>query len=233
MRKVAEYFGQTATYGTDIQYTITKESTKVTARPVKVNTGDADIDKMMLGKQLSEWVLRTVKLSANMGQTYNVIIGQSTNSTRSKLDSLKGWEAMLESLDLIALMKGIKVLIFRHNDTKYFYMGMHSALCGFLNLHQGGMTVAEYHKRWTANKDLAEDFGYKVGESDRATNWECEASDIKTSDKDYNENRVDASEVAREKFLAATFLLRADIHQYGGRITHPRNDYAKVQQTYP
>ena len=52
MRKVADYFGRIATYGTDIQSTITKESPKVIASQVKVNTGDAEIYKMLLGKQL-------------------------------------------------------------------------------------------------------------------------------------------------------------------------------------
>ena len=66
-------------------------------------------------------------------------------------------------------MKGITGLIFRHNRTKYFCMGIRSDLHELLNLHQGGMNVTEYHKRWTANKEMAEEFGYKVGESDRAT----------------------------------------------------------------
>ena len=73
-----------------------------------------------------------------MGQAYNVILRQSMNLTRSKLESLKRWGAMLESSDLIALMKSIKGLIFRHDGTEYFYMGMRSSLRGFLNLHQGG-----------------------------------------------------------------------------------------------
>ena len=75
MKKVAECFGQVDRYGTDIQSTIMNESPKVIARPFKVNTDDADIDKMLLGKQLPEWVLRTSKLSENMGQAYNVILG--------------------------------------------------------------------------------------------------------------------------------------------------------------
>ena len=54
MRKFAEYFGQTARYGTDIQSTIMKESPKVISRPFKVKTGNVDIDKMLLGKQLTE-----------------------------------------------------------------------------------------------------------------------------------------------------------------------------------
>ena len=63
-----------------------------------------------------------------MFQVYNVIHRQSTTFTRSKLDSLKVWEAMPESLDLISLMKGIKGFVFRHDDTKYFYIGMRLSL---------------------------------------------------------------------------------------------------------
>ena len=73
---------------------------------------------MLLGKQLSEWVSWMSKLLANMGQVYNVILGQSMTFTRSKLKSLKGWDAMLESSDLIALMRGIKGIIFQHKDTE-------------------------------------------------------------------------------------------------------------------
>ena len=62
MRKVADYFGMTDAYGTDIQSTSMKEATKIITRPVKVNTGNAEIDKMLLGKELSEWVQRTSKL---------------------------------------------------------------------------------------------------------------------------------------------------------------------------
>ena len=96
MRKVAEYFGRTATYGTDIQSTIMKESTKIIAIPVRFNTVNAEIDKMITSKQLSEWVPQTSKLSANMGQAYNVILGQSTTFARSKIDSIKVWDAMSE-----------------------------------------------------------------------------------------------------------------------------------------
>ena len=53
------------------------------------------------------------------------------------------------------------------------------------------------------------------------------------TDTDYNEKCADASEVAREKFLTAIFLLGADISQYRGMIPQLRNDYVKGQQTYP
>ena len=79
---------------------------------------------------------------------------------------------MPDSSEPISLMKGIKGLIFRHDDTDYFYMGMRSALCGFLNLHKGGIAMAEYHKCWTANKELADKFGHKIGESGRVTDRE-------------------------------------------------------------
>ena len=63
MRKFAEYFGRMDRYGTEIQSSIMMESPKIITRSVNINTGNADIEKMLLVKQLSEWVLRTSKLS--------------------------------------------------------------------------------------------------------------------------------------------------------------------------
>ena len=54
MKNVVEYFGQTARYRTDIQSTTMKEYPKVIIKLVNVNTGNTDIDKILLGKQLSE-----------------------------------------------------------------------------------------------------------------------------------------------------------------------------------
>ena len=108
------------------------------------------MDKMLLGKELSECVHRTSKMLANMVQAYNIILGQCTTFTRLKLDSFNGWEATLENADQIILVKGIKGLIFKHDVAEYFCTGMRSALRGFLDLHQGGMSVTEYHKWWTA-----------------------------------------------------------------------------------
>ena len=71
------------------------------------------------------------------------------------------------------------------------------------------MTVTEYHEQWTANKYLAEEFGYKVGESDPATNQEYEASRIRMSDTKYDKKRADASEVSRGNSLR--------LHSYLGR----------------
>ena len=121
MRRVAEYFGRTATYGTDIQLTIMKGMQKVLTRPVKVIMGDDKIENMLLRNELSHWVHQTSKMLVNMGQAYNAILVQCTTFTRSKLKSLGVWEATLEKSDLIVLMKVIKGLIFKHDNADYVY----------------------------------------------------------------------------------------------------------------
>ena len=70
-------------------------------------------------------------------------------------------------------MKRIKGIIFKHDNTEYFYTGMRSDLRGFLNLHQGGMNLMEYHGHWTTGKDLEEKFKYKIKESILVTDREC------------------------------------------------------------
>ena len=101
-----------------------KEATNIIARQVNVNTGGAEIDKILLGKDLSELVQLTSKLSANMGQAYNVILVHITTFTSSNIKSLKVWEGVSENSDMIVLIKGIKGLIFKHDNTEYFYTGM-------------------------------------------------------------------------------------------------------------
>ena len=57
MRKVIEYFGQTATYSTDIQLMIMKATRKVLKILVKVATGDKEIDKCFSGRNCrSEYI---------------------------------------------------------------------------------------------------------------------------------------------------------------------------------
>ena len=93
-------------------------------------------------------------------------------------------------------MKGIKSLILKHDGAKYLFTGMCSALRGFLNLHQGGMLVTEYQERWKSGKDLVEEFRYKVGERDHATDRECEADGISSSGPDYAMKRSGLKAVA-------------------------------------
>ena len=68
--------------------------------------------------------------------------------------------------------------------------------------------MTEYHDHWTSIKELSEELGRKIGESIRATDCECEANWIKASDNNIEEKRAGASDVAWEKFLTDTFLLR-------------------------
>ena len=82
MNNIVEYFVQTARYGTDIHSTTMKEYPMVIIKSVNVNTGDTDIDKILLGKQLLEWISLTRNLSSNIGQAYNVILRYSTIFTR-------------------------------------------------------------------------------------------------------------------------------------------------------
>ena len=68
-----------------------KGTVKILARPFKATMVNNELDKMLLGKEMLEWVHRTRNILANMGHAYNSILGQCTIFTRSKLDSLCVW----------------------------------------------------------------------------------------------------------------------------------------------
>ena len=56
------------------------------------------------------------------------------NLTRLNLESLKRWELMSKNSGMISLMKGIKGLIFKHDNTEYFCTSMRLDIHVFLNL---------------------------------------------------------------------------------------------------
>ena len=93
MKKVSEYFRWMVNYGTDIQLMIMKGTLKVITRLVKVATVDYEIERMLLRKELLEWVNIISNLLVNMGQAYNFILVHCTTFIRLKLESFSGWEA--------------------------------------------------------------------------------------------------------------------------------------------
>ena len=53
-----------------------KGTVNIIVVPIKGNTGGDEIDKMILGKELLEWVQHTSKILVNMRQLYIIIVGQ-------------------------------------------------------------------------------------------------------------------------------------------------------------
>ena len=178
MRKVADYFGCTYKNGTDIQAKILKERVYQVQAPVNPTVGDDAFRKAAMAKLVAEWVSRGATLQSNMGQVYNVMFVQCNEYTRTELEAFENWEEISDNADLLRVLKALKGLIFKHDETEYYYTSMRHAIRNFLNQRQYKHTVTKYYRNWRAGKELAEEFGYMVGESKTAMDRECSLAGI-------------------------------------------------------
>ena len=140
--------------------------------------GDDTFKKAAIAKMVAEWVSMGATLQSNMGQAYTVILGQCIEYTLTKLEALENWEEISDNADLLKLLKALKGLIFKHEETEYYYTLMRHAIRNVLNQRQYKHTVTKYYRNWRAGKELAEEFGYMVGENETAMDRECSLAGI-------------------------------------------------------
>ena len=100
---------------------------------------------------MSAWVFRVEKLEGNMERAFTVILGQATPYLRAKLEALITWDAMRKAHDLMGLLKELKTLSHRFDEStsnhnvKYLLL-----LQRFYAFHQNELTLDEYWKQWNA-----------------------------------------------------------------------------------
>jgi hypothetical protein len=232
LRHVAEHMATTCTNGGDIQFTIEEGEKKDVPAPQAYTSGDDAMKAMVLSKRVSAWVFRVEKLEGNMERAFTVILGQSTPYLRAKLEALVTWDAMRKGHDLMGLLKELKTLSHRFDEsTSNHNVEYHLLLQRFYAFRQNELTLDEYWKQWNAWIAVLENYngGEKFGGSTGATTREMAFLGL----ADSATNVVIAEKSAREKFLAIAFLLGSDRKRFGHLITDLKNDYAKSMNNYP
>ena len=107
----------TCTNGGDIQFTIEEGEKKDIPAPAAYTSGDDTMKTIVLSKRVSAWVFRVKKLEGNMERAFTVILGQATPYLRAKLKALITWDAMRKAHDLMGLLKELKTLSHRFDES--------------------------------------------------------------------------------------------------------------------
>jgi hypothetical protein len=113
IKELALYTGRTFTYGADLKWTIEHEKMFIAPKP-----GDIDLatinatDKHIWEKRVDEYVKRNMRLSENCKKLYSLILGQCAEYMKSKLESLLDYASFNDAVDVVALIKAIKGLMY-------------------------------------------------------------------------------------------------------------------------
>jgi hypothetical protein len=98
---------------------VEKESKFVVPLPAEIPEKATATQKRIWERRVDDFVKRENKLAENYQTLDSLVWGQCTEYMRAKLKAVTSYEAMKGSLNLIALLKTIKGLIYQHEGHKY------------------------------------------------------------------------------------------------------------------
>jgi hypothetical protein len=145
-----------------------------------------------------------------------IVKGQCTlNTMKNKVESLKDYDLIEASGDVIKLLNGLKELTFKTHDVQYGYCTICQIVRKVLTMRQqDNKPLAEYYKRFTSCVDVAKSRWGTLVPAAAATN----ETDEKRS---------------RDKFITCVFLAGVDTKKYGILNSELNNAYVAGQNNYP
>jgi hypothetical protein len=184
--------------------------------------------KRIWERRVDEYVNHENKLAANCETVFSLMLGQCSESMRAKLESLDSYENMKDGFDTIALIKAIKGLIYQFDGQKYHSMALHQAKKRLYNLYQGlEMANAQFLDTFHTCVTIVDQFG------GTAVKNESKAMGILDAVTATTEQKVEASQIARDKYLSAAYIAASDKTRYGKLLEDLENDFTKGTSNYP
>jgi hypothetical protein len=103
------------------------------------------INKRIWEKEIDEYVKRKSNLESNCRTLFSLIHGHCTEYLKAKLEALSGFPSMKENFNVFKLIKAVKGVTFRLEDSRYHLDAFHDAKIRFYTLRQGrDMDNAKY-----------------------------------------------------------------------------------------
>jgi hypothetical protein len=165
--------------------------------------------------ELKQYYFKKDKYEEHKAKIFVIIKGQCTLNMKNKVESLKGYDLIEASDDVIKLLNGLKELTFKTHDVQYGYWTICQTVRKVLTMRQqDNEPLAEYYKRFTSCVDVAESQWGTLVPTAAATN--------ETNEK-----------VSRDKFITCVFLAGVDGKKYGRLKTELNNAYVAGQNNYP
>ena len=118
-KKVANFAGRTCKEAKDISVAIEELQDPTFTLPVRQNTGDSDVDKLLLTQEMQIYFKRVSLYRQNRETIYSVILGQCTDTMKAKLESEATFKNISQDRDMVELLKLMRDVAFNYESDKY------------------------------------------------------------------------------------------------------------------
>ena len=150
-------------------------------------------------------------------KVFVMILGQCTQTVKSKLESDSGFAALEKTDDVVGLLKKLKEFAFMTGKVQDKFWTLQEVLRRLTQMNQGPTEATDnYARRYMATVDVLE------------AQW-GQFCPIGLADSTSKENK----KKARDKILASIFLAGADKKRYGTLIENLNNTFLAGNDQYP
>jgi hypothetical protein len=233
MKEIAAYIGTKYTYGADIQWSLEHEKEFVIPKPTPLAAAADDIDKRIWEKEIDEYVKRKSKLESNCRTLFSLIHGQCTEYLKAKLEALTVFPSMKENFNVFKLIKAVKGVTFRLEDSRYHLDALYDAKIWFYTLRQGkDMDNAKYLELFKTHVAIVEQFGGAVSRDPFIVMRELEVLGI-DKDSATKAEILKARKVGEDKYLGMALVKGADRMRYSRLMEDIINQFTMGHNNYP
>ena len=231
--QLANYVGSKFEHGGEIRGVIKNLEPVVIAQPQPLPDFPAPntVQNKIWELDIVAYVKKRNKIDDGLKKLYSLIWGQCTDHMKAKLESTPGFSTMNNNQDSLTLLKEIKGFTFQFDSDKYLPLSLAEATCRLYRFYQGrDMTNSQYLERFKSLVAVIEHYGGTIGRHPKMDEQEIAKLTGAPFDptESYNENIIRASEKkAKEKTMAALFLLGSDKIRYGDMTVDLHNDFIK------
>jgi hypothetical protein len=218
MKEIAAYVGSNYSHGADMRWKVEHEALFVVTRPKKPDTTTTpmdEVDTMIFKKEVDEYVKRREKYSENCRTLFSLMLGQCSDYLKAKLSSLPIYSDIKESFDVLCLIKAIKQITYKLEESTYHLIALYDAKMRLSSLRQGkDVTNDKFLETFQTHVSVIEQFG---GEISRDTTILIKELEIRgLSVKDATEAQIaESSNTGKGKYLAIALLRASDRSRYG------------------
>jgi hypothetical protein len=157
MKEIAEYIGSNYVYGADIRWSLEHEAPFVVPKPTKPADSTDAISVRIFEKEVDEYVKRKAKHTENSRKLFSLILGQCTEYLRAKLKALPG---MKEDFNFFNLIKALKGIIYKFDESSYYMEDLHESKIRLFMLRQGKDTTNDkFLELFQTHVAVVEQFG--------------------------------------------------------------------------
>ena len=213
---------QTGSDGTTIDVEITVDDR---------DDDEKDIDKMIFNEQVKQWIKDCSRLEATERSLFEIIRGQCSRLLQTSIKAEDEYETVDQNGNVAGLLRVVPRISSQIQSDLHVYDAYLEAKQNFENYYQGeNVDISTYLKNFKHFADCADQVSEGMFEPSGLVAYE------KSADADSGMFGVTDAEYkarVREKILAVSFVMNANMKVYRGLIDDLRDQYLFKNDIYP